>query len=61
VEAAIGVLQTAIQKLNSVAVDTVDLRERNRVSNPIEGYTQNVAPREQGLAVHPGQDITRHD
>jgi DNA polymerase I len=40
------------------------LVERNRVSKPLEGYsqnTQNVAAlkraREQDLAVHPGQDI----
>ena len=41
-----------------------DLVERNRVSKPLEGYsqnTQNVAAlkraRDQNLAVHPGQDI----
>jgi len=45
-----------------VSVD--ELVERNRVSKPLEGYsqnTQNVAAlkraRDQDLAVHPGQDI----
>ena len=40
------------------------LVERNRVSKPLEGYTQNTQnvaalkrAREQDLAVHPGQDI----
>ncbi|MFB6233440.1 MAG: type B DNA-directed DNA polymerase [Haloarculaceae archaeon] len=63
-EAVLGVLRSAIQKLNNGVVDPADLVERNRVSKPLEGYTQytqNVASleraREQGLAVHPGQDI----
>ncbi len=41
-----------------------DLVERNRVSKPLEGYTQNTQnvaalkrARDQDLAVHPGQDI----
>lgn len=37
------------------------LVERNRVSKPLEGYTQNVAAleraRDQDLTIHPGQDI----
>ncbi len=40
------------------------LVERNRVSKPLEGYTQNTQnvaalkrAREQDLAVHPGQDL----
>ncbi len=40
------------------------LVERNRVSKPLEGYTQNTQnvaalkrARDQDLAVHPGQDI----
>jgi len=58
------VLQNALRKLNAGAVDESDLVERNRVSKPLEGYTQytqNVAAleraQEQGLAIHPGQDI----
>ena len=63
-EAFIGVLRNALRKLNAGDVDEATLVERNRVSKPLEGYTQytqNVAAleraRDQGLAVHPGQDI----
>ena len=63
-EAVIGVLQNAIQKLYAGTVDPTELIERNRVSQPLEGYTQytqNVAAleraRQQELSIHPGQDI----
>jgi DNA polymerase I len=63
-EAVIGVLQKAIQKLYAGDVDPTELIERNRVSQPLEGYTQytqNVAAleraRQQELSIHPGQDI----
>jgi DNA polymerase I len=45
-------------------VPVAELVERNRVSKPLEGYTQNTQnvaalkrAQEQDLAVHPGQDI----
>jgi DNA polymerase I len=45
-------------------VSAEELVERNRVSQPLEGYSQNTRnvaalqrARDQGLAVHPGQDI----
>jgi len=45
-------------------VPVEQLVERNRVSKPLEGYTQNTQnvaalkrARDQDLAVHPGQDI----
>jgi len=57
-------LQNAIGRLHDGEVPVDQLVERNRVSKPLEGYsqnTQNVAAlkraRDQGLAVHPGQDI----
>ena len=63
-EAVIGVLRQAIKELYVGDVETTQLIERNRVSKPLEGYkqyTQNVAAieraRDQGLSVHPGQDI----
>ena len=63
-EAVIDVLQNAIQKLYTGNVDPMELIERNRVSKPLEGYTQytqNVAAleraREQEISIHPGQDI----
>jgi len=63
-EAVLGVLQNALRTLNGGDIDESELVERNRVSKPLEGYTQytqNVAAleraREQGLAIHPGQDI----
>jgi DNA polymerase I len=63
-EAVLGVLRQALRQLNAGDVDQSDLVERNRVSKPLEGYTQytqNVAALERAqdldLAVHPGQDI----
>ena len=63
-EGVIGVLRRALRKLDTEKVDEADLVERNRVSKPLEEYTQhtqNVAAleraRDQGLTVHPGQDI----
>jgi DNA polymerase elongation subunit (family B) len=63
-EAVLAVLQNAIQKLHAGNVDPMQIVERNRVSKPIEGYTQytqNVAAleraRDQELSIHPGQDI----
>jgi DNA polymerase I len=63
-EAVIGCLRRAVSKLRAGAVTVDRLVERNRVSKPIEGYTQytqNVAAleraRDRGLTVHPGQDI----
>jgi len=57
-------LKRAIDELQAGNVAVERLVERNRVSKPLEGYsqnTQNVAAlkraREQDLAVHPGQDI----
>ena len=63
-DAVIGRLERAIDELQTGNVAAERLVERNRVSKPLEGYsqnTQNVAAlkraREQDLAVHPGQDI----
>jgi DNA polymerase I len=63
-EAVLDVLERAIDSLRAGTVPTADLVECNRVSRPLEGYTQytqNVAAleraRDQGLAVHPGQDV----
>ncbi|SDR06617.1 type B DNA-directed DNA polymerase [Natronobacterium texcoconense] len=63
-EAVLGYLSRALEQLRDGDVDTDRLAERNRVSKPREAYTQythNVAALErasdQGLAVHPGQDI----
>ena len=63
-EAVLGVLRNALRKLDAGTVDEAALVERNRVSKPLASYTQytqNVAALEraqdQGLAVHPGQDI----
>jgi len=61
----IGRIERAIDELQAGTVAVERLVERNRVSKPLEGYsqnTQNVAAalkraREQDLAVHPGQDI----
>ncbi|MCF2168877.1 DNA polymerase domain-containing protein, partial [Halobacterium salinarum] len=62
--AVLGRLERAIGELQAGNVEVERLVERNRVSKPLEGYsqnTQNVAAlkraREQDLAVHPGQDI----
>jgi len=60
----LGRLERAIDELQAGNVAVERLVERNRVSKPLEGYsqnTQNVAAlkraRAQDLAVHPGQDI----
>jgi len=57
-------LQDAIKRLHAGTVPVEQLVERNRVSKPLEGYTnqtRNVAAlqraRDQGIGVHPGQDI----
>ncbi|WP_246989585.1 type B DNA-directed DNA polymerase [Halorientalis marina] len=63
-DAVLGRLERAIDELQAGNVAVKRLVERNRVSKPLEGYsqnTQNVAAltraRQQDLAVHPGQDI----
>ncbi|NHX41818.1 MULTISPECIES: type B DNA-directed DNA polymerase [Haloarcula] len=63
-DAVLGHLERAIDELQAGNVAVERLVEQNRVSKPLEGYsqnTQNVAAlkraREQDLAVHPGQDI----
>ena len=63
-DAVLGRLERAIDELQAGTVAVERLVERNRVSKPLEGYsqnTQNVAAlkraREQDLAVHAGQDI----
>ena len=57
-------LQDAVTRLHAGTVPVEHLVERNRVSKPLEGYTQNTQnvaalkrARDQDLAVHPGQDI----
>ena len=63
-DAVLDGLQDAVTRLHAGTVPIEDLVERNRVSKPLEGYTQttqNVAAlqraRDQNLAVHPGQDV----
>ncbi|WMT10227.1 hypothetical protein NP511_21525 [Natrinema thermotolerans] len=63
-DAVLGRLERAIDELQAGNVAVERLVERNRVSKPLEGYTQNTQnvaalkrAREQELAVHPGQDI----
>ena len=63
-EAVLKRLQAAIDRLHAGTVPTEQLIVRNRVSKPLEGYTQstrNVAAlrraRDRDLPVHPGQDI----
>ncbi|MFC7078267.1 type B DNA-directed DNA polymerase [Haloarcula halophila] len=63
-DAVLACLQDAIKRLHAGTVPVEQLVERNRVSKPLEGYTQNTQnvaalkrAREQELAVHPGQDI----
>jgi DNA polymerase I len=63
-DAVLDCLQNAIKRLHAGTVPVEQLVERNRVSKPLEGYTQstqNVSAlkraRKQGLAIHPGQDI----
>jgi len=63
-DAVLDCLQDAIKRLHAGTVPVEQLVERNRVSKPLEGYTQNTQnvaalkrARDQDLAVHPGQDI----
>ncbi|WP_277543493.1 type B DNA-directed DNA polymerase [Haloarcula laminariae] len=63
-EAVLSSLRDAIDCLHAGEVPIEDLVERNRVSKPLERYTQNTQnvaalkrARDQDLAVHPGQDI----
>ncbi|MDS0283915.1 type B DNA-directed DNA polymerase [Haloarcula onubensis] len=63
-DAVIRRLKAAIASLHSGEVAADQLVERNRVSKPLEGYTQNTQnvaalkrARDQELGVHPGQDI----
>jgi len=63
-EAVLGYLERAIAELHAGDVAVDQLVERNRVSKPLEGYTQNtlnVAALKRAcdhdLSVHPGQDI----
>ena len=63
-EAVLGCLRGAIDQLHAGRVPIKQLVERNRVSKPLEGYTQNTQnvaalkrARDQDLAIHPGQDI----
>jgi len=63
-EAVICQLKAAIASLHSEEIAADQLVERNRVSKPLEGYTQNTQnvaalkrARDQELGVHPGQDI----
>ncbi len=63
-EAVLGCLKRAIGKLHAGDVAVERLVERNRVSKPLEGYTQNTQnvaalkrAHNQGLATHPGQDV----
>src|SRR6056297_3198316 len=63
-EAVLGYLERAIAELYAGDVAVDQLVERNRVSKPLEGYTQNTQnvaalkrARDQDFAVHPGQDI----
>ncbi|MDR5673606.1 type B DNA-directed DNA polymerase [Halalkaliarchaeum sp. AArc-GB] len=57
-------LEKAIERLHAEEVPVKELVERNRVSKPLESYTQNTRnvaalkrARDQDLTVHPGQDI----
>jgi DNA polymerase I len=63
-DAVIDCLQDAIKRLHAGTVPVEQIVERNRVSKPLEGYTQNTQnvaalkrARKQYLAIHPGQDI----
>ncbi len=63
-DAVLGRLERAIEELRAGTVAVERLVERNRVSKPLEGYTQNTQnvaalkrARDQDLAVHPEQDI----
>ena len=59
--AVLGRLRDAINQLHAGQVPIEQLVEQNRVSKPLEGYTQNTQnvaalkrARDQDLAVHPG-------
>ncbi|ATW88030.1 DNA polymerase I [Halohasta litchfieldiae] len=63
-EAVLGYLERAIAELHAGDVAVDQLVEQNRVSKPLEGYTQNTQnvaalkrARDHDLSVHPGQDI----
>ena len=63
-DAVIDSLQDALTRLHAGTVPIESLVERNRVSKPLERYTQNTQnvaalkrARDRDLAVHPGQDI----
>jgi DNA polymerase I len=63
-DAVLDCLQNTIKRLHARTVPVEQLVERNRVSKPLEGYTQNTQnvaalkrARDQDLAIHPGQDI----
>ena len=63
-DAVLDCLQDAIKRLHAGTVPIDQLVERNRVSKPLKGYTQNTQnvaalkrARDQDLDVHPGQDI----
>ncbi|MDL0136222.1 type B DNA-directed DNA polymerase [Halobacterium salinarum] len=63
-DAVLDRLRDAVGRLHAGTVPVEDLVERNRVSKPLEEYTQNTQnvaalkrARDQDLAVHPGQDI----
>ncbi len=63
-EAVVGRLASAIESLHTGGIAVDQLVERNRVSKPLEGYTQNTQnvaalkrARDQDLAINPGQDI----
>ncbi|OVE82944.1 type B DNA-directed DNA polymerase [Natronolimnobius baerhuensis] len=62
--AVLSSLEAAIEKLHAGDVAVEQLVERNRVSKPLEGYTQNTQnvaalkrAHDQDVAIHPGQDI----
>jgi DNA polymerase I len=63
-EVVLGCLKRAIAELHAGDAEIEQLVKRNRVSKPLDGYsqnTQNVAAlkraRDQDISVHPGQDI----
>jgi DNA polymerase I len=60
-DAVLDCLQDAITRLHAGTVPVEELVERNRVSKPLEWYTQNTQnvaalkrARDQDLAIHPG-------
>ncbi|MBX0288564.1 type B DNA-directed DNA polymerase [Halomicroarcula sp. F28] len=62
--AVVGRLASAIESLHTGDIAVEQLVERNRVSKPLEGYTQNTQnvaalkrARDQDLVINPGQDI----